>query len=248
MTTVIMQPTFLPWIGYFDLIDRAEHFVFLDNVQFEKQSWQQRNRIRTASGLEWITVPVFIKGKFGQTIDEVRIKITDFPDKQLKALRQHYSGCPHFETYWPELESLLSMTEENDSLRDMNVAIIRHIAGLLDLKCNFHLSSDYPVDKKRSSRLVFLLQKLNENQYLSPAGSMAYLREDLDLFDSAGIDVWIQQMTAPVYKQRYAPFEPGASVLDMLFNVGAKETLSLLRANSRDPVPLQIVCQENAGW
>ena len=84
-TVAIMQPSFMPWIGYFDLMDQVYTFIFLDNVQFEKQTWQQRNKIRTPNGLEWLTIPVKVSGKFGQNICDVEISVQQFPKKQIKS-------------------------------------------------------------------------------------------------------------------------------------------------------------------
>jgi len=111
-----MQPTFLPWVGYFDLIDQADEFIFLDSVQFEKQSWQQRNRILGHSGLEWITVPVFSKGRLHQKICDVEIKTADFPTKQLRMISHHYAKAPYFNAYWEDLKEIFLSVEASPSL------------------------------------------------------------------------------------------------------------------------------------
>lgn len=230
MIAAIMQPTFLPWIGYFDLIDQADIFVFLDTVQFEKQSWQQRNRVRTPNGLEWLTVPVYITGRFGQTIREVEIKTDVFPEKQIKTLQCHYSKTPYFDEYWPELEAILHSAKQDRSLARLNMSFICWLAGLLGISSRFVLASDLNVENRRSERLVGILKNIGADRYLSPRGSMEYLLQDREVFAQAGIPILFQTFVHPEYRQRYAPFEIGASAIDMLFNEGAAGTAGLMRS------------------
>ena len=103
MKIAISQPTYLPWIGYLDLIDQVETFVLLDNVQFERQSWQHRNRIKTPSGLHWLTVPVLFRGRFGQLINEVEIRDIEFWRNHLRAIELNYRRAPFFADYFDEL-------------------------------------------------------------------------------------------------------------------------------------------------
>lgn len=235
MIAAIMQPTFLPWIGYFDLIDQSDVFVFLDSVQFEKQSWQQRNRVRSPNQLDWLTVPVYIKGRFGQTIGEVEIKTDIFPDKQLKTLKQHYSKCDYFSEYWQELEAILLNAKKNKHLVDLNISLIRWLADLLGISSQYVLASDLKVEDRRSHRLVSILKSINADTYLSPRGSMEYLIEDRHIFANEELPIIFQSFTQPIYKQRYAPFESGASVIDMLFNEGASFTADLMRLGRKLP-------------
>lgn len=227
-----MQPTYLPWIGYFDLIDQADVFVFLDTVQFEKQTWQQRNRIRTANGLEWITVPVYIKGRFGQPIRDVSIRTTEFPGKHMRALRQHYAKTAYCSEYLQELEDILASVRSDPSLARLNVALVRWLADRLGVGGRFSLASELAADGPRSMRLVAILEKLGATRYLSPRGSLDYLREDRHVFEKAGIPIAVQNYVHPEYRQRYHPFEAGASAIDLLFNEGPAAT-AILRSGRR---------------
>ena len=242
MLAAIMQPTFLPWVGYFDLIDQADVFVLLDTVQFEKQSWQQRNLVRAPKGLEWFTVPVFIKGRFGQTIREVQVKTGAFPEKQIKTLRQHYGRCPYFHDYWPELEKILFGVRQHESLVTMNVALIHWLAGRMGITSRFVLASDLNVDNHRSGRLVAILQTIGADGYLSPRGSMEYLVQDSQVFAEAGIPILFHTFVHPEYRQRYAPFEPGASAIDLLFNEGPVAA-EILRSGRRLPEPFNVAIE-----
>ena len=229
MIAAIMQPTFLPWIGYFDLIDQSDVFVFLDDVQFEKQSWQQRNRVRSPIGLDWLTVPVYIKGRSGQTIREVEIKSDIFPDKHIKTLKQHYSKCGYFSEYWQELESILLRAKQDKSLADLNISLIRWLADLLGISSQYVLASNLKVEDRRSQRLLRILKSINADTYLSPRGSMEYLIEDRQIFEDAELPIVFQSFTQPIYNQRYAPFQSGVSAIDLLFNEGASSTADLMR-------------------
>lgn len=240
-----MQPTYLPWIGYFDLIDQADVFVFLDTVQFEKQTWQQRNRIRTANGLEWITVPVYIKGRFGQPIRDVSIRTTEFPGKHIRALRQHYAKTAYCSEYLPELEGILASARSDPSLARLNVTLIRWLADRLDIGCRFTFASELAAEGSRSMRLVAILKELGATRYLSPRGSLDYLREDRHMFEEAGIPIVVQNYVHPEYRQRYASFEPGASALDLLFNEGPAAA-AIMRSGRRPCLPMDEVVNDAA--
>jgi hypothetical protein len=233
MIASIMQPTFLPWIGYFDLVDQSDIFVFLDNVQFKKRSWQQRNKVRTPSGLEWLTVPTLVSGRFEQTISEVEIKTDAFPEKQIKTLQHHYSKTPYFAAYWPELEAILQGTKQDKSLARLNIDIIRWLAGQFEIVSKFVLASEIHTESQRSERLVGILEYIKAETYLSPCGSFEYLYQDRDVFARAGIPIIFQNFVHPVYKQRYSPFEIGASAIDILFNEGGKGAACLMRSGRK---------------
>lgn len=234
-TCVIMQPTYLPWCGYFDLIDQADVFIFLDDVQFSKQSWQQRNRIRTANGLEWLTVPVLTHGKSTQNINEVQIRQIEFYGKHLRAIEMVYQKSP----FYHEIISILDQIYQQGSsfLADLNGSIIRAICSYMGLEANFTESSQFPSEKTQTERLVELCQKCQCEQYLTTPGSLDYLQETSHYFRDAGLDVIVHQYEHPVYQQRYQPFLPYASVLDLLFHHGP-ESLKIIRSGRKPSIPL----------
>jgi hypothetical protein len=220
-SVAIMQPTFLPWVGYFDLLDHADEFVFLDNVQFEKQSWQQRNRILGPCGLEWVTVPVLTKGRFGQKICDVEIKTADFPAKHLRTIAHHYAKAPYFDVYWDELQSILLSVKDSPSLVRLNMNLVRWLSKCFLLEASFRLASDMQPEGGRSERLVDIIKALGASQYISPRGAAAYLKEDRHLFSEAGIHITFQNYEPHPYRQRYPGFVVGACALDILFNEGS---------------------------
>src|SRR5262245_23887593 len=231
MRVAISQPTYLPWMGYFDLIDQVDVFVLLDNVQFEKQSWQQRNRIKTPSGLQWLTVPVGLRGRFGQRINEVVIRDPEFPRKHLRAIELNYRRAPFFSAYFPGLSNILEKYSAGAFLAELNGEVIRWCCAALNVRTPLIRSSELDEDGRRSQLLVNLCRCLGADAYVSPLGSAVYLLDDLCLF--VGIDVSFQHFEHPEHGQMFPPFVPYASVLDLLFNVGGK-SLEVLRTGRRE--------------
>lgn len=234
---VIMQPTYLPWMGYFDLIDQSTIFVLLDNVQFAKRSWQQRNRIRTAKGLEWLTVPIKVKGLYLQRIDQVTIVPDEsFPRKHLRALEFNYSTARHFHTYWPGLRHILSAGDT--SLAELNIRIVRWMADEMGIAARFQVATRMPVEGKRSELLVDICRKVGAETYLSPIGSSDYLAEDQGVFRDNGIRVLLHNYEHPTYSQVFEPFIPYASAIDLLFNEGGN-ALDIIRSGRRRSFSLE---------
>jgi hypothetical protein len=215
----ISQPGYLPWTGFFDLIDQVDQFVLLDDAQFVKQSWHQRNRIKSATGLQWLTVPVIFRGRLGQSLCEVEIREPDFWQKHLRSVEVNYGRARYFETYFPQLKTILEDCGRDGRLIDLNLALILWIAGQLSIKTLMVRSSSLKIEGKKSEHLVSICERLGATDYLSPR-SATYLLDDLSMFADAGIGVWFQNYTHPEYEQRFPPFLPYPSVLDLLFNEG----------------------------
>lgn len=220
MKVVIMQPTYLPWLGYFDLIDQADVLVFLDNVQFEKQSWQQRNKLRTPNGLEWITVPALIKGRFGQSIKDVVINPVGFPDKHIRQIKQNYSRAPCFQMYFERFAHTLTTAAKGSLLCNLNIALIEWMSSQLSISTRFVRASELGLSGKRTQLLVDILKHLKAKTYLSPLGSWDYLKEEWSLICENGVEVEFQNYSHPQYRQVYHPFVPYASAIDLLLNEG----------------------------
>jgi hypothetical protein len=219
-TCVVFQPTYLPWIGYFDLIDQADVFVLLDNVQFEKQSWQQRNRIRTFNGLEFLTVPVRIKGRFGQSIGEVELADPMFHLAQLRAIDLAYGRAPFHARYRDELAALLAQGAASGSLCALNTKLIRWFCRQFGIDTPILMASELAPEGKRSAMLVDLCRRTDTQTYLSTAGAWQYLHGEQHLFDDAGIALRLHAYEHPAYRQVYQPFVPYAAALDLLLNEG----------------------------
>jgi hypothetical protein len=233
----IMQPTYLPWVGYLDLIDRVDVFAFLDNVQFARRSWQQRNQLRGPNGLEWITVPVLKSGRRDQRIDEVEIQVEAFPNEHLSLISRRYQDAAHFSELWPGLSLVIAAAGEHRNLNRLNQEAIRYICCAYGIERKIELSTSLSVYGQRSELLVALCKQVGADTYLTPPGSVEYLREDSAIFAAAGISIAVQSYGHPVWSQLHAPFIPFVSSIDLLFNEGSR-SLDILRSGRRAAVPL----------
>lgn len=226
-TVAVMQPTYLPWMGYFDLIDQVDLFVLYDDVDFSKQSWQQRNRIKTSSGVQWLTVPVLWKGKSGQKIQDVQInpRSNDLA-KHVKTIEQAYSKAPFQKAYIGELSALLSGS--HSFLADLNTALIRWFCEKLGIRTPLVKSSELNLEGERVERLIHLCRAVQATRYLSTPGSKVYIDEN-NLFEPNRIELVYHRFAHPVYRQLHGEFVPYLSALDVLLNEGDK-SLAIIRS------------------
>ncbi len=232
--TSIMQPTYLPWIGYFQLIQRADNFVFLDDVQFDKRSWQQRNRIMLNGEEHFLTIPVHSKGKREQLIiDVVADEDRQWRKKHLSTLRQAYQKHSYGPDVIKVVEGALSSTPE--SLVEISIEIITSICDMLDLNVNLLRSSELSVEGKKSGYLFNICTHLGTDLYLSAHGSRDYI-EGEDVFRSNGCSVEYQGYRPRQYSQKDADgFIPYLSIIDLIANVGCLEAVEHLLPES-EPV------------
>ncbi len=223
MLIAIHQPQYLPWLGYLDKIDKADVFVILDNVQFKKNEWQNRNRIKTSQGCQWITVPVLYR--FQEKISEVRVNNREnWGRKHLQALITNYSKSPYFENYKSFFEDIFNRNW--DRLVDINIEIIKFLITALDLKTRLVIASDLKLREEPTERLIDICKTLGSNKYLAGQDGNKYM--NLELFKKEGIEVIFQDFKHPVYNQLFGEFEPYMSVIDLLFNCG-DDSLEILR-------------------
>jgi hypothetical protein len=233
-TCAISQPTFLPWIGWFDLVDQCDVMVLLDDVQFAKRSWQQRNRIRTRTGLEFITVPVRVSGHFEQRIIDCKLVDDRFVNKMLGTLRANYAKAPYFAAVVDDFARVLRFGASTDSLLELNCELISWMAESLGVATPMVRASALGAAGRRGEHLAELCDAAESTHYISPAGAEAYLTEDRSAFDRRGITISIQMYEHPEYPQCFTPFMPLASALDLIFNVGP--TAGEVMRNGRRPV------------
>lgn len=211
------QPQFMAWLGYFAKMLSCDIFIALDDVQFKKNEWQNRNRIWSAAGGQWLTVPVI--HKFPQNINETMLNNTaKWRDKQLKTLEQTYSKAPGLACISKKLEEFYS--EPYEKLSEINSASIALLRDALSVRTKIEYSSSDPVEGTASLRLVNLCRKFGADTYLAGAGGRDYM--DMELFEKAGIKVLFQEFRHPVYAQPGGGFIPNLSVLDLLFSTGEK--------------------------
>ncbi|WP_308444550.1 WbqC family protein [Laribacter hongkongensis] len=237
-TCAISQPTFLPWLGWFDLLDQVDVFVLLDDVSFSKQSWQQRNRIRTANGLEYLTVPVISSGKLGQLISECQLANSFFARKLLGTLQANYARAPFFKDLFPELALLFKETGEGTSLVELNYSLIRWMVRYLGITTPMYMASALGVEGERGDHVARICELFDSSKYISPVGAAEYLIEDKCAFDSRAIRVFLQGYEHPEYTQCFLPFVPYAAALDLMFNAGPA-SLEIIRSGRRIPMPIE---------
>lgn len=215
-TLAIMQPTFLPWVGYFALMDRADRFVLLDDVQFDKRSWQQRNKIKTVKGPLWLSVPVLTKGRRGQMILEAKIQPTArFAETALKTLEHNYAKAAYFTPVMERIAPPLETGEEG--LCALNIALIEALCDLMGLEAEIARSSSTPVSSTKAQRLADLCVVHGATRYLSPLGSKDYLDSDPALGE-AGVELDYFTYTHPQWSQLHGAFQPYLSTLDLVMN------------------------------
>jgi hypothetical protein len=233
-TCVINQPTFLPWLGWFDLADQSDVTILLDDVPFSKQSWQQRNQIRTPKGLEFLSVPVKTAGRLGQKITECEFVNEHFVGKMLKSLNANYAKAQFFAGLFDEFATVMETGAGAGHLADLNCACISWMAGKLGITSPMLRSSALGVAGERGEHVAALCESVGADRYLSPAGAEGYLTEDISAFDRRSISVWLQAYEHPEYAQRFAPFMPYASALDLIFNIGPGAP-AVMRSGRRPP-------------
>lgn len=223
MIVAIHQPQYLPWLGYFDKIDKADIFVLLDDVQYKKNEWQNRNKIRTANGWQWITVPV--RYRFGEKINQIKIDNSgDWREEHHKSLVINYNKAPCFKDYESFFKA--SFTNNWEYLVDINIHFIKYLIKSIGITTKLISSSELVIEGQKTERLVEICKKLGADTYLSGEGAREYL--ELSQFEKEGINVKFQDFNHPIYKQVYNNFEPFMSVVDLLFNYGQK-SLKVLR-------------------
>lgn len=220
MRIAITQPTFLPWLGWFDIAAQADELIVLDTVQFEKRSWQQRNRIVTRDGLQMITVPVLSKGRQGQPIHEVRVADTEVPTNLLRTVRMNYSRAPHFGAVFEELEDLVPRLFSTGLLVEVNEGLIDFLSRWLGIATPRIRASQVCASGSRGEYLAALCAARGADTYLSTPGASDYLREDLEHFSERGVRVMLHEFRHPQYRQLWEPFVPFASALDLVMMFG----------------------------
>ena len=224
MRVVILQPSYLPWLGYFDQLYKSDVLVLFDDVQYDKHGWRNRNRIKTPHGPQWLTVPVLTHGQEKPTNREVLIDSrAPWGRKHLQALRLHYRKAPAFQEVFPHLEALLS--QEWTRLLDLNCAGLHVLGDLLGLKRDIRLSSELGVPGAKTERLVAVCKALGADAYLTGDAAKAYLDESR--FVEAGIRLEYHGYRHPTYRQLHGDSVPYLSVVDLLMNHG-QESLDIL--------------------
>jgi WbqC-like protein len=212
----VIQSNYIPWRGYFDFIRSVDLFIFYDDVQFSKNHWRNRNKIKTDQGLRWVSVPVYVRS-LPQLICETRIDYTKKWHKSHRGmLLQWYNHTPFFRNYFNDFCDIAFRRYEN--LSELNIALIRWVMGALQITTPTRLSQEFRLSGSRNERLLDLLKQVGATSYLSGPSAQAYLDESL--FRQEGIQVEYKTYDYPPYPQSYGAFEDRVTVLDLLFHCG----------------------------
>lgn len=216
-TVVVLQPGYLPWLGFFDQLRRSDVFVYYDDVQYNKHGWRNRNRIKTQSGPLWLTVPVRHSGLGFPRIIDIEIDArSPWARKHVQSIRQAYARAPYLPRYAPELEEMLERRWAR--LVDLDIAVAGMMARWLGISRPIMRSSELGITGERSERLVAICRRFGAKTYLSGDVAQDYL--DTELFLRNGIHVEWQRFTHPVYPQLHGAFEPYMSAIDLILNCG----------------------------
>jgi hypothetical protein len=223
----ILQPGYLPWLGFFEQIYKSDVFVIYDDVQYDKHGWRNRNRIKTANGIQWLTVPVLSSGMNQPLVRDTRINnSTNWRKKHLASITANYSRALYFNEYINLFQEVLN--REWDYLFDLDMTFIELLCRALGIKRKVVCSSELDVSGDKVTRLINICKHFGADVFYEGQAGKAYLDEEL--FKSEGIIIEYQDYQHPTYQQLYGDFEPYLSVIDLLFNEGP-DSLALLVGN-----------------
>ena len=220
MRIAIIQSSYVPWKGFFDLIGQCDEYVIYDSAQYVKRHWHNRNRIKTANGVEWLTIPVVTKGRFEQPIDQVEIE-KKWADKHWRAIELAYKRATFFEQFAPTVKGWYERADKQARLTDVNAIFLHGIAGLLGLKTRFVSDAAYPAQGVKTERLLGIARAAGANRYLSGPSARDYFDESM--FKAAGVTPeWMSYEGYREYPQLHGGFEHAVTALDLLFNTGSE--------------------------
>ncbi|NQT30407.1 MAG: WbqC family protein [Candidatus Saganbacteria bacterium] len=230
MILSVHQPEYLPYMGFFLKMMLCDEFVIMDHVQYSKQSWQNRNRIRSKDGELLLTVPVLTKGKSGQAINEVQINNCDnWMKKHLRSMVSNYCKTPFFDVHRPFFEDIYSKRWEK--LVDLNMAIIKYLVTQLGIRITIVRTSEFGPSGQKTDLLIDICKRLGFDTYLSGSGGRLYIDEAR--FRDQNLKSLYVDFKHPVYKQQYEPFLANMSLIDLLFNYGSEQSSEIIKSSGR---------------
>lgn len=215
----ILQSNYIPWKGYFDLINMVDEFILYDDVQYTRRDWRNRNKIKSPQGSFWLTIPVNVKGKFDQRICDTEVSDDKWVSIHWKAITLNYAKAKHFKEVSCYLEQFYQECKGECLLSKINYRFIHGLCNLLGIKTKISLSSDYELHDGRSERLLSLCQQAGATEYLSGPAAKSYLDEQMFLGQGIGVQ-WMNYNGYPEYEQCFPPFIHEVSIIDLLMNEG----------------------------
>lgn len=225
----ILQSNYIPWKGYFDLINMVDEFILYDDMQYTRRDWRNRNKIKTPQGLQWLTIPVEIKGKFFQKINETKVSEKDWAKKHWQTILRNYSKSKYFKDYKDIFEELY-LTCDEEYLSQINYKFITTINEILEIKTKLRWSSEFELVTGQTEKLLGICKDCDADIYLSGPAAKDYFNEELAKQENIKVE-WMDYSGYKEYEQLNPTFEHGVTILDLIFNKGdrAKEFMKSFR-------------------
>ena len=213
----ILQSNYIPWKGYFHIIQKVDHFVFLDTAQYTTRDWRNRNRIKTPEGLKWLTVPT--NGTQSMKINKVKIdNSTDWRKKHLKTFEKNYKKCRYFKQYFELLQNIL-MRKSWKNLSDLNQLLIKEITKMLCIKTTFSDSKELELLEGKNEKIISIIQQLSGDHYITGPAARSYIDENIFSLNDIKVE-FMDYSYYPVYNQPWGKFTHNVSILDLFFCEG----------------------------
>ncbi|MDR0813162.1 MAG: WbqC family protein [Oscillospiraceae bacterium] len=220
-TLGIIQPFYIPWKGYFDIIHDSDEFVLYNDVRYVEHSWLNRNQIKTPSGAHWLTIPVKTKGLYDQHIDQAELVSSAWAKKHFQTIRQFYSKAPFWKHYESWLADLYARAENESLIAKVNELFIREISVELGITTKIVLSDEYNLHDGKTGKLIEFCEQSGSSRYISGPAAKDYITPES--FAEAGVElIWKDYSGYPEYSQQHGEFIHGVSVLDLLLSVGTE--------------------------
>lgn len=219
----ILQSNYIPWKGYFDLINSVDYFVIYDSMQYTRRDWRNRNKIQTTTGLKWLSIPVITKNKFHQSIFDTKVENKNWAQTHWETIKRNYAKATYFKEY-KELFEELYLNSNEDFLSDINYKFLKTINDILGIETKILFSNEFKLAEGKSERLLAICKDLNATTYFSGPAAKDYLNENL--FKEEKIEVnWMDYSNYKPYPQVFTPFNHFVSILDLIFNMGENSNL-----------------------
>lgn len=214
----ILQSNYIPWKGYFDIIGSVDEFIIYDEMQYTKNDWRNRNKIKTTNGLIWLTIPVKIE-KLNQKINETKIADNKWYIKHKNSLQTNYGKATKFKECKDFIFNIYEQASRLDYISEINYTFLNEINKFLKISTKISFSTDYNIGDGKTERLINICKQSNSNIYLSGPSAKNYIDEALFTKNNINLE-WFDYIGYKEYEQLYPPFEHGVSILDLIFNTG----------------------------
>lgn len=217
----ILQSNYIPWKGYFDLINMVDEFILYDDMQYTKCDWRNRNKIKTVQGIQWLSIPVLHSGRFTQKIQETEVVSSKWVEKHWKTIQYNYARATCFERYAVIIGELYQRVKEEKYLSRINYIFLKEVCEILGITTKISWSSAYDLVEGKTERLINICKQAGADEYISGPAASHYIDESL--FDREGIALTYMNYSGYLeYPQLYGEFTHEVSILDMIFNLGGK--------------------------